>query len=134
MRQSPSPCPVAPRPHRLTVTWRPGEGPAGQRDCLLMTVRGIVRLNGSATAIWERLDGSRDAEAIAHELAAVYPGAAEADLRAAVDELLGELVALGASVPDWRPLDPYPVPRVAAPARIASDDLCATRPGAAELW
>jgi len=115
--------PDSPRPQKLIVNWRSGGGPAGTRDCLLMTVRGTVRLNGSATEIWERVDGRHDPRQIASELREIYPGAEAEDLVAAVEELLDELVRLGAVVRDWRALDPCPVARVARPFRIPAEQL-----------
>jgi hypothetical protein len=125
--------PDPPRPHWLIVNWRSDGAPDGSRECLLMTVRGIVRLNGSATAVWERLDGRRDVPRIAAELAGLYPGAAIGALTPAIEELLDDLTGLGAVVRDWRPLDPCPVSRFGRPGRSAGGG-AATGDPLVSLW
>lgn len=106
-----------PRPHRLAVMWRLEEGRPGARECRVLTVRGALRLNASAAAIWERLDGSMDERALAESLRELYPDTPLADLEEGVAELLGALVQAGAAVRDWRPLDPCPARRAGLPWR-----------------
>jgi hypothetical protein len=106
-----------PRPHRLAVMWRLEEGSPGARECRILTVRGALRLNASAAAIWERLDGRRDERALAASLRDLYPDAPLAELEEGVAELLGSLVQAGAVVRGWRPLDPCPAARAGLPWR-----------------
>jgi len=103
------------RPHRLAVYWTWVEEALGQRGCELLVPPGVLRLNATAAAIWERLDGQRDVSAVAASLAGRYPGVAPEELAEAVDRLLAQLEALGAVVRRWSPLDPCPVVRASNP-------------------
>ncbi len=51
-------------------------------------------LTGTSTAIWRLIDGSRDRQALVAKLCAEF-GAAEAEVAADVDELLGKLRGAG---------------------------------------
>jgi hypothetical protein len=103
------------RPHRLAVYWTWVEEAPGERGCELMVPPGVLRLNATAAAIWERLDGRRDPSAVTASLARLYPGVAPGELAAAVARLLAQLEGLGAVVRRWSPLDPCPAARVTAP-------------------
>ncbi len=104
------------RPHRLAVYWTWVEESGGGRGCELLVPPGVLRLNATATAIWERLDGRRDVSAVAASLAGLYPGVAPGELAGAVAQLLAQLEELGAVVRCWSPLDPCPVVRATGPA------------------
>lgn len=104
------------RPHRLAVYWTWVEEPHGGRGCELLVSPGMLRLNTTATAIWERLDGRRDVSAVVASLVGLYPGVAPEELAGAVDRLLAQLEELGAVVRRWSPLDPCPVVRATGPA------------------
>ncbi len=103
------------RPHRLAVYWTWVEEAGGRRGCELMVPGGVLRLNATAAAIWERLDGRRDAPAVAASLGRLHPGVAPAELADAVDRLLAQLEALGAVIRRWSPLDPCPAARTTGP-------------------
>lgn len=103
------------RPHRLAVYWAWTEGAPGNRGCALMVPAGVLHLNATAAAIWDRLDGRRDVPAVAAALAPLYPGAERSDLLVAIERLLAQLEALGAVVRCWAPLDPCPAVRASAP-------------------
>ena len=104
------------RPHRLAVYWTWVKEAHGGRGCELLVPPGVLRLNATAAAIWERLDGQRDVSAVAASLAGLYPGVAPEELAEAVDRLLAQLEELGAVVRCWSPLDPCPVVRATGPA------------------
>jgi hypothetical protein len=105
-RRSPRPPREWPRPHRLAVYWRSVGDDAGRRCCELLVPAGVLRLNATAARVWDLVDGRRDEARIAAALAADFPGADPAELRAAVTDLLDRLERLGAVVRDWTPLDP----------------------------
>lgn len=104
------------RPHRLAVYWTWVEEPHGGRGCELLVPPGVLRLNTTAAAIWERLDGRCDMSAVVASLAGLYPGVAPEELAGAVDRLLAQLEELGAVVRRWSPLDPCPVVSAIGPA------------------
>ncbi len=109
------------RPHRLAVYWTWVEESPGERGCELLVPPGVLRLNATAAAIWERLDGRRDVSAVAAALAGLYPGVALEELAGAVDRLLAQLEELGAVVRRWSPLDPCPVVRATGPVADPGD-------------
>jgi len=104
------------RPHRLAVYWTWTDEGGGARGCEMMVPAGVLRLNATAAAIWELLDGRRDLAAVAAALARLYPGAGPGELADAVDQLLAQLEAVGAVVRQWSPLDPCPALRATRPS------------------
>jgi len=96
----------------------------------------IVHLDGAATAVWDRLDGTKTSTAIAAAIAADDPTAPMADA-SAVDALAADLIAAGLA----RVVDGGPVPAVSRPAgprsrvRVATVALAVVQPAAkVTIW
>ncbi len=93
-------------PYRRSIYWRiKDEG--STRAILAYTFDGLVRLNDTASIIWELLDGRHSEKEIVSALRARFPLASVARLEEDVKAFLSSAEAHGLILRHWSPLQPY---------------------------
>jgi hypothetical protein len=97
-----------PVPYRRSIYWKIEQSKTG-REILVYSLGGLIRLNGTASLIWELLDGWHGVEEMLVALRERFPDAPGERLKEDVESFLRSAEVSGLILRHWSPLQPYEV-------------------------
>lgn len=95
-------------PCRRSIYWKVEEEKTGCK-ILVYSFRGLIRLNQTASLIWEHLDGRHSLEELLVTLRKSFPNAPAEQLKEDLENFLRSAETMGLICRQWRPLQPYQV-------------------------
>ena len=97
-----------PVPYRRSIYWKTEKGKVGS-GILVYTFRGLIRLNETASLVWELMDGRHTVEEMLVALRGQFPNAPGERLKEDLENFLRSAESNGLILRHWTPLQPYQV-------------------------